>query len=73
MPFWLKWVALPIIGLFVVGSVITWIVGSILHLMLYVAIGAVAVVAIMHVYRKTIGELPAAKRRKRLERSRRGY
>ena len=69
----LKFVALPVVGLFVLGSIVTAVLGAMLHMMLYIAIGAVAVVAIMHVYRKTIGDLPAAKRRRRLERAKRGY
>lgn len=69
----LKFVALPVVGLFVLGSLVAWVFTAVLHMMLFIAIGAVAVVAIMHVYRKTIGELPAAKRRRRLERMKRGY
>jgi hypothetical protein len=69
----LKFVALPVVGLFVLGSIVLAVVHAVLGMMLYVAIGAVAVVAIMHIYRKTIGDLPAAKRRRRIERMKRGY
>jgi hypothetical protein len=73
MPFWLKWVALPIVGLFVLGGIVSFVVHTILSMIFYIAIGAVAVGLLVYGYNKTIGSLPAVKRRKQLERMKRGY
>lgn len=73
MPFWLKWVALPIVGLFVLFEVIHFVISALLGIVVFLVIGAAAVGVLYYAYNRTVGSLPAAKRRKKLERMKRGY
>ena len=68
MPFWIKWIALPIAGIVLFGWIIGAIIHAILGMIVYLALGAVAVGVIMYAYRRFMDSLPAAKRRKRLGR-----
>jgi hypothetical protein len=71
MPFWLKWVALPIVGLFAAYEIIHIVLGAIFTMIIVLVLGAAVVGGVWYLYNKTIGELPAAKRRKQIKR--RGY
>jgi uncharacterized membrane protein YuzA (DUF378 family) len=64
MPFWLKWVALPIAGVVVAFWVISAIIHAILGTLIYLVIGVAAVGALYWAYDKVMMEVPAYRRKK---------
>ena len=72
MPFWFKWVALPIAGVVVAFWVITVIVHAILGTLIYLVLGAAAVGALYWAYHKVMMEIPAYRRKKLRDQQRKG-
>lgn len=72
MPFWLKWVALPIAGVVVALWVISFIVHAILGSLLTLALVGVAVGALYWGYNKVMMEIPAYRRKKLRDKQRKG-
>lgn len=70
MPFWLKWVALPIAGVVVAFWVISFIVHAILGTLIYLALGVAAVGVLYWAYDKVMMEVPAYRRKKLRDRER---
>ena len=64
MPFWLKWVALPIAGAVVAFWVISIIVGTIIHAAFDLVILAAIVGGGYWAFNKVMMEVPAYRRRK---------
>lgn len=52
MPWWVKWVAVPVIALVVFGGLIVSIVGVVVHLLFKVLLFAVLVGGLIYVVRK---------------------
>lgn len=72
MPFWLKWVALPIAGAVVAFWIITTIVHVILGSLLTLALVVVAAGALYWGYNKVMMEIPAYRRKKLRDKQRKG-
>ena len=72
MPFWLKWVALPIAGIVVAFWVIATIVHAILGSLVTLALVAVAAGALYWGYNKVMMEIPAYRRKKLRDKQRKG-
>ncbi|MEY9927318.1 hypothetical protein ABH926_001943 [Catenulispora sp. GP43] len=72
MPFWLKWVALPIAGVVVAFWIISAIVGFILHGLVTLVIAAAVVGALYWGYHKVMMEIPAYRRKKLRDKQRKG-
>jgi hypothetical protein len=72
MPFWLKWVALPIAGIVLTFWVISAIVHAILGSLVTLALVAVAVGALYWGYNKVMMEIPAYRRKKLRDKQRKG-
>lgn len=62
MPFWLKAV-MVVAGVFIAGSIVVAVIGWVLHSLLYLAIGAVAVGALYIAYHRFMMSIPAYRRR----------
>lgn len=76
LPWWLKWLVLPVVGLFVLGSLVVWILGMVVHALFYIAVGAVVFVALMWTGRRIAAGLRGGRRRGAREvegSSRRGF
>lgn len=52
MPWWVKWVAVPVIALVVFGGMIAWVVGVIVSLLFKVLVFAALVAGLIYVVRK---------------------
>ncbi|WP_156728011.1 DUF5326 family protein [Streptomyces apocyni] len=52
MPWWVKWVAVPVIALVVFGGVIGWLIGVIVSLLFKVLVFAALVAGLIFVVRK---------------------
>ncbi|MEV0090554.1 MULTISPECIES: DUF5326 family protein [unclassified Streptomyces] len=52
MPWWVKWVAVPVIALVVFGSLITWVIGVVVALLFKALIFVALVGGLIYVVRK---------------------
>ncbi|MDG4857201.1 DUF5326 family protein [Streptomyces sp. T-3] len=52
MPWWVKWVAVPVIALVVFGGMIAWVVGVIVGLLFKILVFAALVAGLIYVVRK---------------------
>lgn len=67
LPWWLRWLVLPAAILFLVGWFIIWLIGVVLHALLYVAVGAIVVAALLYTGRRIGAALTGGRRRRRRE------
>ena len=72
MPFWLKWVALPIAGVVLAFWVVTAIVHAILGSLVTLVLVAVAAGVLYWGYNKVMMEIPAYRRKKLRDKQRKG-
>ncbi len=64
----LAWLVLPIVGLVLVGSLAIWLLHAVLHLVVYLLVGALVVGGAAYVYgraKRAIG--PGTRNRRRIE------
>jgi hypothetical protein len=52
MPWWVKWVAVPVIALVVFGSLITWVIGVVVALLFKALVFVALVGGLIYVVRK---------------------
>ncbi|GAA1358843.1 DUF5326 family protein [Streptomyces beijiangensis] len=52
MPWWVKWVAVPVIALVVFGSLITWVIGFVVALLFKALVFVALVGGLIYVVRK---------------------
>ncbi|MET9695496.1 DUF5326 family protein [Streptomyces sp. NPDC006529] len=55
MPWWVKWVAVPLLALFVFGGVVTSILGTLIHLLFNVLLFVGLVAGLVFVVKKVTG------------------
>lgn len=70
VPFWLKWVALPVAGVVVAFWVVAMVVGTLVNLAFDALIVAAAVGVIWYGYHRVMMQIPAYRRKKELEKAR---
>lgn len=71
LPWWVKWVVLPVVALFLIVSLVTWLVGMLIHAVFYLIVGAAILGALYWSGRRIKGALFGNRRRRReLSRSR---
>jgi len=64
----LAWVVLPLVGLVVVGALALWLLHTVLHLVVYLLVGALVVGGGVYLYgraRRALG--PGSRNRRRIE------
>jgi hypothetical protein len=62
LPWWVRWLLLPVLILIVAGWAIAWIIGMVLHVLFYIVLAVVVLGALAILARKATSKLSRGRR-----------